>query len=108
MGLLNGQSSLLSVATSIISFMNLLVYVLGSLALVIFFIGLIRYISKSADAKAHTEGRESIFWSLTALFVLFSLWGILQLLNVSFFGGSLSAPSYNVTKPATFDNVPSQ
>lgn len=78
--------SLSSLAQSIISFVDLLVWVLSSLAIVIFFIGLVRYIAHGADSHAHQQARESIMWSLVALFVLFSIWGILQLLTATFFG----------------------
>jgi hypothetical protein len=87
-GLFSPNSTLLTVSQSLISFMNLVVSVLAPLALVIFFWGLVQYIYHGADSAAHAEARESITWSLIALFVLFSIWGILQLMMVAFFGGS--------------------
>lgn len=90
MGLFSPTSSLLSIANDLISFMDLLVSVLAPLALVIFFFGLVKYIYNGADSAAHKEARESIMWSLIALFILFSLWGILQLMNQAFFPGSAS------------------
>jgi len=68
--------------------MNMLVSVLAALALVVFFIGLVRYVRDSGDAKGHVEGRERIIWSLIALFILFSIWGILNVLGVAFFGST--------------------
>lgn len=65
----------------------MLVGLLGALALVIFFWGLVQYIYRSGDAHAHAEGRERMVWSLIAIFVLFSVWGILQLMSISLFGG---------------------
>ena len=46
-------------------------------------------ISKSDDAwRLRAGGRPLLLCgSLIALFVLFSIWGILQILNVAFFGG---------------------
>ena len=88
MGLFNKTSTLASVVQTLISFINLLVGVLATLAIVIFFWGLVRYIYRSDDEHALAEGRQTILWSLIALFVLFSLWGILAVLNIAFFGGS--------------------
>ena len=85
----------------------MLVSVLAALALVVFFIGLVRYVKDSADSHGHEEGRERIIWSLVALFILFSIWGILALMSVAFFGssnlnegstnlsGSSNTPSYD-------------
>jgi Type IV secretion system pilin len=87
MGLFTQSSTLLSLSKDIISFINLLVAVLIPLALVVFFIGLVRYIYKAGDVSAHKEARESIMWSLIALFVLISVWGILQLMSAAFFPG---------------------
>jgi len=88
MGFLNGQSSIYSAVQSLLGLMNMLIGVLAALALVVFFIGLVRYIRDAADAKGHAEGRERIIWSLIALFILFSLWGILALMSITFFGSS--------------------
>lgn len=66
----------------------MLVSVLAALALVAFFIGLVRYVHAAGDAKGHAEGRERIIWSLIALFILFSIWGILNILSITFFGSA--------------------
>jgi hypothetical protein len=88
MGFLNGASSLSSIVQTLIGLINMLISVLAALALVVFFIGLVRYIKDSSDSHAHTEGRERIIWSLVALFILFSIWGILALMSITFFGSS--------------------
>lgn len=82
---------------TLIGVINMLVGVLSALAIVVFFIGLVRYIQESSDAHGHSEGRERIIWSIIALFILFSIWGILALLSVTFFGSSnLNGGSINV------------
>lgn len=96
MGLFNSNSTFASVVADLISFINLLVGVLGALALVIFFWGLVKFIYHSDDAHSRQEGRKSILWGLIALFVLFSLYGILQLLNIAFFGGGVMGDTSNV------------
>jgi heme/copper-type cytochrome/quinol oxidase subunit 2 len=107
MGFLNGQSSFASILYSLIGIINMLVSVLAALALVAFFIGLVRYVKDAGDAKGHAEGRERIIWSLIALFILFSIWGILNLLSITFFGstnlnqGGSYAPNYQYS-PSTY------
>jgi hypothetical protein len=88
MGLFTSNSTLASVIASLISFINLVIGVFSALALVIFFWGLVKYIYHSDDAKSREEGRSSIMWGLIALFVLFSIFGILQILDIAFFGGA--------------------
>ena len=85
---------------SIVSILNITVEVLAVLALVVFFVGLVRYVYQSGDAHAHIEARERIIWSLVALFVLMSMWGILAVMNTAFFGGS-SGSSYNPYNTST-------
>jgi len=95
MGLFDSNSTIASVVQDVISLINLCVGVLVALALVVFFWGLVKYIYHSDDAKARQEGSKSILWGLIALFVLFSLFGILQLLNIAFFGGGPINGSYD-------------
>ena len=61
---------------------NQLIPVLVALALVLFMIGIIRYIRSGNEKKNRTE----IMWSLVALFVLFSVWGILRIACASLVG----------------------
>jgi hypothetical protein len=85
MGLFGQGATLVTVSQGIVSFINSIIAVLAPIAIVIFFIGLIQYIRKSADTKAHTQAREAISWSLVALFVLFSIAGLLAILKRTFF-----------------------
>jgi hypothetical protein len=75
-----------TIVHSIVSLINTTVLVLATLAIVVFFVGLVRYIRESGDAKGHAEARQRIMWSLVAIFVLVSMWGILAVMNVAFFG----------------------
>ena len=104
MGFLNGATTFASAIQTLIGLINMLVSVLAAGALVVFFIGLVRYIKDSADSHGHAEGRERIIWSLIALFILFSIWGILALMSVAFFGssnlnGGTVTPSQTTSNP---------
>ncbi len=75
--------TLASLVGSIIGLINTIIPVLVTIALVIFFIGLIRYIYKSSDAHGHGADKDLILWGLIALFVLVSVWGILAIVRES-------------------------
>lgn len=94
MAFLDQSSTFKSMIEHILGIINMLILLLGTLALIIFFIGLVRYIYEAADAKGHKEGRERIVWSLVAIFVLFSLWGIINLLEYAFLGTSSNTNYY--------------
>ncbi len=69
----------------VISIFNAVIPLLAVLAIIIFFWGVIRYIASSGGAKEHVEGRQFLLWGIIALFVLFSIWGIIRILKATFF-----------------------
>ena len=56
---------------------QLAIPVVASLALFSFFLGLVKFI-KSAGEGEIKEGRDLMVWGTIALFVMFSIWGILR------------------------------
>lgn len=68
----------------IVEYIGMLVPILIGLALIFFFVGVIRYIYTAGKPKF----RNGMVWSLVALFVLVSVWGILRILQNSLLGGS--------------------
>ncbi len=64
---------------------NGLVGLLVGVAMIIFFIGVIKYIYRAPNPKAQKYGRDMIVWGLLAIFVMVSVWGILRLARESFF-----------------------
>lgn len=67
-------------AGQIISVINLLVALLGSVALAIFVWGGVRYLYYAEDARKQAQ-KEFLGWSLLALFVMVSVFGILQVVQ---------------------------
>ena len=65
---------------------NTLIPILIALALIAFFVGLIRYIYNSGSSNSHTEGRELIQWGLIAIFVLVCVWGLVDFIRVALLG----------------------
>lgn len=62
----------------ILPLINVTLPVVLALALLVFFKGLAAFIAKSGDAKSHAEGKSLMIWGLIALFVMVSVFGILQ------------------------------
>src|SRR3989344_2976924 len=51
-----------------------------TLAIVVFFWGLIKYLWSMGPEDAH-EGLKIMFWGIIAIFVMVSIWGIIRLLQ---------------------------
>ena len=58
-----------------------LVPILITLALVVFFFGLVKYLWGSNGEQDHKQGRSLMIWGLIALFVMVSVWGIIRLVG---------------------------
>jgi hypothetical protein len=68
-----------SILTFIQGIMNVIFPILTIVALVIFFYELIMFIKASPDEK--TKRRPGVIWSVVALFVLLSIFGIIRILQ---------------------------
>ena len=55
-------------------------WILGIAALAIFILGIIRFIRNAASTKSQKEGYQMMVWGVVAMFVIFSLQGILWFL----------------------------
>jgi len=59
-----------------------IVNLLMAIAILVFVWGLVKFIFKiGGDEKAAAEGKNFMGWGLLALFVIFSVWGIVNLLG---------------------------
>jgi len=73
---LNETRELIGSARGIVS---ALITLVGAIALLAFFWGLARFIFRvGGDEKAVSEGKTIMKWGLVALFVMISVWGIIQ------------------------------
>jgi hypothetical protein len=63
----------------ILGFINLLMPVIGGLALLSFLWGLAQFILRSGDSAGRAEGKSLMIWGLVALFIMVSFLGILTL-----------------------------
>ncbi|MEK7147878.1 MAG: hypothetical protein AAB758_01115 [Patescibacteria group bacterium] len=75
---MNDTRSLLDFIRIFIELINMILPVIMALTLLVFFRGLVSFIAKSGDSKSHSEGRNLMVWGLIGLFVMVSLFGILN------------------------------
>lgn len=68
-------------ATCLLS--NAIVPLLFSAALAIFIFGVVKFIGNS-DSKEKGKGRDFMIWGVVGLFVMISVWGLVNVLNVTF------------------------
>jgi hypothetical protein len=60
--------------------------VIVALAFLTFLWGLARFILSAGDEKAIDDGKKIMLWGTIALFVMVSVWGIVEILERTFFG----------------------
>ena len=64
------------------TFLNALIGLFITLAIVVFFWGLIQYLLKAGEEKS--KGLSIMFYGVIAIFVMVSIWGIIRLLQSTF------------------------
>ena len=77
-----GNQTLSSLITKIISYANLTLFLMMGIAVVMFVFNIIKYFIK-ADADRSQAG-QYVMWSLIGFFVIFSLWGLVNILQNTF------------------------
>jgi len=70
---------------TIYGFANFIITTLVALALLYFFWGIALFILNAANEEARTTGRQKMIWGIIGLFVIISIWGILAVVNNTFF-----------------------
>ena len=65
--------------------LNGLLPVLIALAVIIFLWGVLKYIRASDNPEQRTEGRELMVYGIIAIFVMVSLWGLVNIIVDTFF-----------------------
>lgn len=75
--MLNTHGTLANLIDSILGIFNVILPVLAAAALALFMYGAFQYVYSAGNEK----NRSAMLWSLIALFVIFSVWGILRILK---------------------------
>ena len=71
-----------------------LIGVVIGLAVLVFFWGLVKYIANANDPEKAKEGKSIMIWGVVAIFVMASVWGIVEFLRNQFGidGGEVDVP----------------
>src|SRR6266404_2126856 len=82
------MSSFQCFAQAIGNLLGLATAALIGIAIVIYFFGIVRNLFKAGGGSAQSFGsiRDNLVWGIIALFVVFSIWGIVGLLGNALFG----------------------
>ena len=101
--LVGAQEKLTDTLGFISTLLNGLIGLFITLAIVVFFWGLVKYLWSMSNEDAH-EGLKIMFWGIIAVFVMVSIWGLIALLQRSFNvqGGAAITPAlipFNKTGP---------
>lgn len=67
-----------------IGIINMLIPLLLALSLFMFFRGLVVFMARAGAEKDHEKGKHLIIWGLITLFVMLSIYGILNFLKADF------------------------
>ena len=95
---MNSPNSLIELIRVFTDILTSLMPVVGGLALLAFFWGLVKFLSKAGDAKTHEEGRNLMVWGLIALFVMVSFLGVLYFFYDDF--------GFNTVRPFGLPTLP--
>lgn len=90
-----------------LNILNIVLLIILALAFLYFVLGVVRYIM-AKEAKAKEEGRNNMIYGIIGLFVIFSAWGLVRILQNTIFGGANSSTGITggtVTQCANFGPV---
>ncbi len=88
-----GLGNLRTLLTSIGELVEMALPIIVAIALLVFFYGLVKFIFSGAEAK--DEGKNLMIWGIVALFVMVSVWGLVNFIGRAFNieqGGSTPVP----------------
>lgn len=68
---------------------------IASLSVVVFMFGIVKYIWKGDSEDARKSGRTLMLWGIIGLFVMFGVWGIVEILTNTFFPGTSGIPQFD-------------
>lgn len=79
----SSAQTLLNTLGLVNTFLNALIGLFITLAIVVFFWGLIKYLT-NLTGESGKEGIQIMLWGVIAIFVMVSVWGIIRLLQSTF------------------------
>ncbi len=79
-------NDLRSFSVNLVKIINSAITLIMGVAFISFMIGLIRFIGTSGDDKSRSNGKQLMVWGVIALFVMTAVWGIVTIMQMTFFG----------------------
>lgn len=81
--------------SSVSGLINQLIPIIISIALLLFLIGIVQYVTAGGDEERRAAARGMIIFGIIALFVMVSVWGFVNILAKTFFNNqTVSSPVY--------------
>ena len=83
------------IITTVKSITSLLVPLLIAIALIMFIVGVIKYITAGSDEEKRKEARNTIIYGVIGLFAIVAVWGLVGVITSTFgidAGGTISIP----------------
>lgn len=74
-----GAETFKSLIYRIVDVINIFIPVVAGLILLVFFWGIFKYVYSQSDSANKGEGKSIIIWGLIAIFVVASMWGLINL-----------------------------
>ena len=93
------MTTLADILWTLSDLVNIAIPIVVSLALLAFFWGLAMFIFQSGDTEKRKNGLQIMIWGIIVLFVIVSLWGIINVLQYTFNveGGYVEVPFFDAT-----------
>lgn len=89
----HGQlNNILQLVNSFRGIINVLIPLVGAIALLYFFWGLAKFILAAGDEEERAKGKQIMIWGIVALFVIVSVWGLVGWLGTAL-GVGTAGPS---------------
>jgi hypothetical protein len=86
------QVTVESTLNRVLNILNGVIFLFITVAIVVFFWGLIQYLANIGGEDAAKKGIQLMVWGIIALFVMVSVWGLIRLLQNTFgVGGNQTA-----------------
>lgn len=82
----NAQQTLRTIAGTVIDLLNQMSLFIMALALLAFIFGAVRFIATAGDDRARESGKQLMIWGVASLFVMIAVWGLVAILQNTFFG----------------------
>jgi hypothetical protein len=86
-----------SFLNTFLDLLDIIVLIILALALVFFLWGVAKFILNAGDPEEQTKGKSIMFWGLIALFVMVSVWGL-----VNFIQNELGIENEQLDRPDIF------